>query len=108
MKGAPNGLCRPSGPHEDQRKRKERLILGPLQRTKKAIEDEGDCDTDCKWCTRNDLQRLRKEAGGVRNRKISRDHPNYIVEVGQNTEKSPGYSRRLTGTPVKDHQLKLV
>ena len=39
------------------------------------------------------------------------DHPNYsIVENGQNTEKSPGDSRRLvvTQTPVKDHHLKLM
>ena len=33
-----------------------------------------------------------------------------IVEIGQNTEKSPGDLRRLpvTQTPVKDHQLTLV
>ena len=38
------------------------------------------------------------------------DHPNYIIEIGQNTEKSPGDLRRLavTKTPVKDHQLTLV
>ena len=39
------------------------------------------------------------------------DHPNYsIIEVSQNTEKSPGDLRRLaiTQTPVKDHQLMLV
>ena len=37
----------------------------------------------------------------------SGDHPNYyIIENGQNTEKSPGDLRRLavTQTPVKDHQ----
>ena len=39
------------------------------------------------------------------------DHPNYkIIENGQNTEKNPGYLRRLavTQTLVKDHQLKLI
>ena len=38
-----------------------------------------------------------------------RDHPNYyIIENGQNTEKTPGDLRRLavTQTPVKGHQLK--
>ena len=38
---------------------------------------------------------------------MSGDHPNYyIIENGQNTEKSPGDLRRLavTQTPVKDHQ----
>ena len=39
----------------------------------------------------------------------SGDHRNYyIIEIGQNTEKSPGDLRRLavTQTPVKDHQPK--
>ena len=41
---------------------------------------------------------------------MSGDHPNYIIENGQNTEKSPRDLRRLaiTKTPVKDHQLKLM
>ena len=37
--------------------------------------------------------------------------PNYyILEDGQNTEKSPGYLRRfaVTQTPVKNHQLTLM
>ena len=42
---------------------------------------------------------------------MSGDHPNYwIIEIGQNTEKSPGDLRRLvvTKTSVKDHQLMLI
>ena len=42
---------------------------------------------------------------------MSEDHPNHgIIEIGQNTEKSPGDLRRLavTQTPGKDHQLTLV
>ena len=42
---------------------------------------------------------------------MSGDHPNYyMIENGQNTEKSPGVLRRLAVTqiPVKDHQLKLM
>ena len=49
-----------------------------------------------------------KEAGRVGNRRTNRYHPNYrIVEIGQNTEKSPVHLRRLsvTQTPVKDHRL---
>ena len=45
-----------------------------------------------------------------RNKRTSLDHLNYsIVEIGQNTEKSPEDLRRLavTQTPVKDHQLTL-
>ena len=75
------------------------------------MEHEGDGDTDCNWCTWNDAKRLGKGARGVRNRKASRDHPNYsIVRIGQNTEKSPGDMRRLAVTQarMKDHQLTLV
>ena len=39
------------------------------------------------------------------------DHPNYsIVEIGQNSKKSPGDLRRLTVTQilVENHQLTLV
>ena len=52
-----------------------------------------------------------EETGRKGNRGMNWDHPNYcIVEVGQNTEKSSGDSRRhaVTQTPVKDHQLMLV
>ena len=38
--------------------------------------------------------------------KTSGDHPNYsLVEIGQNTEKSPGDLRRIavTQTPVENH-----
>ena len=44
-------------------------------------------------------------------RRMSGNHPNYnIIETSHNTEKSPGYLRRLaiTQTPVKDQQLKLM
>ena len=49
--------------------------------------------------------------GGIRNNRTSGDHPNYsIVEIGQNTKKSPGDLRRLvvTQTLVKDRQLTLM
>ena len=49
--------------------------------------------------------------GRVGNRRKTGNHPNYcIVKTNQNTEKSPGYMRRLAvaETPVKDHQLMLV
>ena len=42
---------------------------------------------------------------------MSGDHPNYsIVEIGQNTRKSPGDLRRLavTQTSARNHQLTLV
>ena len=52
-----------------------------------------------------------KVTGGLGNNRTSGDHPNScIIEIGQNTEKSPGNLRRLglTQTPVKYHQLSLM
>ena len=49
-------------------------------------------------------------SGRVENWRMSRDHPKYsIVQIGQNTEKSPGDLRRLavTQTPIKNYQLML-
>ena len=56
-------------------------------------------------------QKIGIGTGGFGNKKTNRDHPNYrIVEVGLNTEKSPGDLRRpaVTQTPVENHQLTLV
>ena len=75
------------------------------------MEHEGDCDTDCNWCTRYSHQRIDKRIRGLANKRTSRDHLNYgIVEIKQNTEKSPGELKRLavSQTPVKDHQLTLA
>ena len=55
--------------------------------------------------------RITKETGGFGGWRTSGDHPNYyIIENGQNTEKSPGDLRKVavTQTPVKDHQLTLM
>ena len=51
-------------------------------------------------------QRIGKGTGRLRNKRVSGDHLHYsIVEIGQNTEKSPGDLRRLavTQTPVENH-----
>ena len=56
-------------------------------------------------------QRIGTGTGRLGNKRTSGDHPNYrIVEIGQNTKKSPGDLRRLavTQTPVESHQLTLV
>ena len=48
--------------------------------------------------------------GGLGNNRTSEDHPNYsTVEIGQNTEKSPGDLRRLAvpHIPEENHQLTL-
>ena len=56
-------------------------------------------------------QRIDTATGGLGNKRSNGDHPNYrIVEISQNTEKSPGYFRRLTvtQTPVRNRQLTLA
>ena len=60
------GFRRPSGPQiKNQRKRKERQVLGPCERTKKALEHEDDGVTNCYWHTWNGSQRLGKGTGRV-------------------------------------------
>ena len=54
---------------------------------------------------------LLQELENMEKKRTCRDHQNYsTVEIGQNTEKSPGDLRRLavTQTPVENHQLTLV
>ena len=72
---------------------------------------ESDGDTNSNWCTRYSYQRIGTETGGLGNKKTKGDYLNYsLAEIGQNTEKSPGYFKRLavTQTPVKNYQLTLV
>ena len=74
------------------------------------MKHKSDGDTNCDWCTRYSHHRIGTVTGEIGNKKVSRDRPNYsIVEIGQNTEKSPGDLRRfaVTQTPVEDHQLNL-
>ena len=105
-------LCHLNEPQsQNQRKRKERQVLEPCKRTKKAIGHEDDGDTNSNTRPKNCPKRLGKRNKRVRNQRTNRDHPNYsIVEIGQNTEECPSDLRRLaiTQTPVKDHQLTLV
>ena len=70
---------------------------------KKTVEHESDVYTNYNWCYLYSHQRIHKETGELGNKRTSGDHPNYlIVEIDQNTEKSPGYLRKLalTQTPV--------
>ena len=75
---------------------------------KTAMDNENDGGTNCNWWACNVLQRLGR---GTENTRTSRDHLKYsIVKISLNTEKSPGYLKRLavTQTPEKDHLLKMV
>ena len=74
------------------------------------MEHEGDGDTNCKWCARNNPQWIGALTGRLGNKRTSANYLNDGIKIGRNTEKSPGDLRRLavTQTPVKDHQLALV
>ena len=75
------------------------------------MEHEGDNYTNHDWCIWYSHWRIIKGTGELGDRRTNGDHPNNnIIENSQNTEKSPGYLRRLavTQTPVKDHQLTLM
>ena len=72
---------------------------------------ESDVYASCNWCSWYSHQGLIKGAGGLGNKRTNGDHPNYcIIEINQNTEKSPGDLKRLavTQSPVKDHQVTLM
>ncbi len=75
------------------------------------MEHESDGDTNCNWRARYSHKGIDKKNGRLVNKRMNGDHPNYsIIEIDQNTEKSPGDLRRLalTQTPVENHQLTLV
>ena len=75
------------------------------------MEHEGDNYTNRDWGYWYSHQIIIKGTGALGRNRTSGDHPNYyIIEIGQNTEKSPGDLRKLTvtQTPAKDHQLILM
>ena len=52
---------------------------------------------------------LVKKTRGLGNKMTTGHYPNYsIIEIGQNTEKSPGDKRRLAVTIVRNHRLTLM
>ena len=76
-----------------------------------AREQESDGGANSNWCSWYSQRRIDKGTGGLENKRTRGDHANYcIIEVGQNTEKSPGDLRRLavTQTLVRNHQLTLM
>ena len=75
------------------------------------MEHEFDGDNNCNWYARNNLQRICTGTGGPRNERTRGDDLDYrIINIGQNTEKSPGDLSKpaVTETPVENHQLTLV
>ena len=77
---------------------------------KKSAEHTGDGDSNCSWCTWNCSQSIGKGIRTVGIQKKNRDYSDYsIVEIGKNTEKSPGDLGRLSVSQilVKDRQITL-
>ena len=94
--------------NNNEKKDKYLDLAGEL---KKTVWHESDHYTNCNFCSWYSHKRIIKGTGGLRNKGTSGDHPNYyIIEIGQNTEKSPGDLRRLAviQNSVKDHQLTLM
>ena len=58
---------------------------------KKSIEHEGNSDTNCNRCTRNNPQTIGKGTRRIINKRTSEEHSDEsIIKIGLNTEKSPG------------------
>ena len=75
------------------------------------MEHESDSDTSCNLRTRCSYRKISTGTGRLDNKRTSGYHPNTsIVEIGHNTVKGPGDSRRLaiTQIPVENHQVMLV
>ena len=76
---------------ESEKKDKYRELVKELKKLWKGLVQEG--------------------PGGLGNKWTSRDHPNYsIIEIGLDTEKSPGDLTRhaVSQTPVRIHRLTLL
>ena len=99
---------------DDREKLKERenrdKFLDLARELKRTMEHEGDGNTSGNWGALNNPKRIGRGTGRLGNKRTSGNHPDYrIIDIGQNTEKSPSDLRRLvTQTPVKDHQLTLA
>ena len=77
----------------------------------KTVEHKSGGFTNCNWCSCYSHQLTNTRTGVLGNKRTSGDHPNYlIIEIGHNTEKSPGDMGILivTETLEKDNQLTLM
>ena len=90
-------LAIPANDHEVKiQVNEKRSVLKPCQRTEKTIKHKCDGGINYICDSLNDSQKLGKGGGRVRNRRRSREYPNYsIIEVSQNTERRPGNLRRF-------------
>ena len=105
------GLCHSCRPlskkiKENEKRDNTKILL----ENKKTWELKGNNDTNCKWCAQNNPQMICKGTGRLENKRTSWEHLHYsIINISQNTERSPGDLRRfaVTQTAVKNHQQTL-
>ena len=71
--------CSGRSQSENERKGKDRQIIGPCQRIEKPVEHEGNNDTNCHRSTWNGLQRLGKKTGGIGNQRKNQDHLDHSI-----------------------------
>ena len=84
--------------------------LDPARELKTVVHESEDYSS-CNWCSWYNHRRIVSRTGGLGNNGTGGDCPNNsIVEIGQNTEKSPGDLRRLTVTQtlVENYHLTLM
>ena len=63
------------------------------------------------WCARCSHQKIDTDTGRLDKKRTSVHHPNCsIVEIGQNTKKSPGdlWKLAITHTPMENYQLTMM
>ena len=83
---------------ESEKKDKYRDRARKLKK-KTTLKHESDGDTNCNWCASYCHEGINKSTGGCENKRDNGDHPNdSMIMIGQDTEKSPGDSRRIIDT----------
>ena len=90
---------------------KRRTSTSTLLENWKSMEHKGDNYTNWYWCFWYSNKTIIKITGRLESFRTSEDHANdIIIDIGQNSEKSPGDLRRpaVTQTPVTDHRLTLI
>ena len=70
---------------------KSQIVLRLCQRTKKDVEDEGNCDSGCNWRVSNGSQRLCKGVRSIRNQRAIWGRPSYMFDGDKNPVKNPGH-----------------
>ena len=90
------GICRIVDfvvPADRVRLKRKRMISISTSLGIEKLKHESDDYINCNWCSWHSHQRIIKGTGGIGNQRASGDHLNYcFIEIGQNTEKSPGDS----------------